>query len=482
MQYELPEIILNGDLQESLKNIEKVIDDLNRRRDSGLDKDLEEKLKRHLLISQVYNSNAIEGNKLTLRETELILEGMVINDRPLKDEIEAKSLANATEYLYRLIDGSEPLTKRTILELHGLIMADIPYFEGGRFRSNEVIIKNSSHKPPSFLFVEEHIDEMFKWMNRNAHKHSPLVMAAILHHWLTWIHPFSDGNGRTARLFLDFFLLQKGYPEIIVKIADRDRYYDALIEADKGNIESLVELFTEKIRQTVNIYEEFINENERQKFWKEKYKEISEENYQKAKETYSFEYEVWKNQVAVFKILLKECIREIEIYLGQLKFYIKEYDPLSFSQYLDILEDRKVTNTWYVTLNIFEPNKDNAISFIFYFERFKFSKPTSIFGQKDIKNKYRKRFTNDSKPQIKLYVSARQNQTSQNLKEGIDLVNIGTWGDQLSFGLNNRERRYGQGYNKQAKIITVRENPGKVIRNFIDQILFYYFSIGKKNV
>jgi Fic family protein len=99
MDYKVPLLDTNPDLTENLNNIEKIIDDLNDRRDKGLDELLDKKLKKQLLISQVYHSNAIEGNKLSLRETELILEGMVINERPLKDEIEAQSLANATDYL-----------------------------------------------------------------------------------------------------------------------------------------------------------------------------------------------------------------------------------------------------------------------------------------------------------------------------------------------------------------------------------------------
>lgn len=480
MEYEVPKIDLSDDLSESLNNIEKVVEDLNQRRDKGLDKDLEVKLKKHLLISHVYNSNAIEGNQLSLRETELILNGMVVNERPLKDEIEAQSLANATEYLYKLIDGREPLTKRTLLELHGLIMADIPGIDGGSFRDKEVQIKNSKHTPPSFLTVDTHVDEMFQWMNRNSHKYPPLIMATILHHWITWVHPFSDGNGRTGRMFLDFFLLQKGYPEIIVKISDRDNYYNALISADNGDLTQLIELFAEKLRQTVNVYEEFINEDARQQAWKTKYKELSEEKYNKAKETYSFEYEVWKNQVSVFKALLKESVREIEEYLPQLSFSIKEYEDLTFSQYLDILEDRKVTNTWYLNLNIYNQKDHNGMSFIFYFERFKFSKPVTMLGQNNIKDNKGKRFTKDSKPQIKLYVSARRNQRSQKLHSDIDLINIGTWGEQLSFGLNNREWRPDKKY-KKARIITVKDNPGKVVRKFIDQILASYFSIGKSN-
>ena len=386
MKYTVPSVNEDSDLDEDLKNIEKVIDDLNQRRDSGLSKDLLDKLKNQLLISQVYHSNAIEGNKLSLRETELILNGMVVNERPLKDELEAKSLANATEYLYKLIDGREPLTKRTILELHGLIMQNIPAIKAGSFRQDDVTIKGSEHTPPSFLDVEIYIDELFQWMNRNSHKHHPLVMCAILHHWLTWIHPFSDGNGRVSRLFLNFFLLQKGYPEIVIKISERDKYYNALISADKGNISDLVELFTDNIRSTINIYEELVNEEERQRSWKTQYKNLSLPQYEKAKETHSYSYEVWKNQIAVFKAIISENIKEIQEYLPHLDIKLKSFDVLTFSQYLDLLEDRKVSNTWYLSLRIFDMNKKDGMNFIFYFNRFHRSHKLSLLGT-DVKDR-----------------------------------------------------------------------------------------------
>lgn len=475
MNYKIPNIAASLDLTENLKNIEKTIDTLNKRRDKGLDPFLSEKLKKHLIISSVYNSNAIEGNKLSLRETELILNGMVINERPLKDEIEARSLANATDYLYRLIDGREQLSKRSLLELHGLILEHIPGIEGGKFRTEEVSIKNSDHKPIHWGEIEDEVDNLFKWMNRNAHKFDPVVMCAILHHWLSWIHPFSDGNGRVSRLFTNFFLLQKGYPEIVIKIGDRDNYYNSLIDADNGDISSLVELFSDKIRQTVNVYEEFLNESERQEAWKKKYKEISVSKYEKAKETYSYQYEVWKNQIAVFKALLAESISDISSCFSDLTFRIKDYDILTFSQFLDILEDRKVSNTWYINLSIHNSKTNEGMGFIFFFERFKYSKRISILGFEP-KGRDGKPLKVESKPQIKLYVTARKDQVSQHLKKEIDLVNIGTWGDQLSFGIHNRKWVPGRD-NKSATIITVKENPGRIIRNFIDQVLFHYFGI-----
>jgi len=474
MTFNIPEFKPDDELKEELNHIEKVIDNLNEKRDQGLSKELLANLKKQLLISHVYHSNAIEGNKLSLRETELILNGMVVNERPLKDELEARSLANATKYLYSLIDGSETLSKRTLLELHGLILKDIPGNIAGKFRTEEVIIKNSEHKPPFFHDIDSHVDDMFKWMNRNSHRYHPLVMASFLHHWLTWIHPFSDGNGRVSRMFLNFFLLQKGYPEIVIRITDRDLYYNSLIEADKGEITSLVNLVADNIRDTIVQYEELINEDERQKSWVRKYKNLSLPQYEAAKSKHSFQYEVWKNQINVFKSLLFESIHEVETYLPHLDINIKEYSILSFSQYLDLLEDRKVSNTWYIRLRIFDMNKKFGVNFIFYFERLYRSKLLRLNTDDP---KQQSNFTRKLPPQIKLYISTKTDGISQNLDDRIDLANIGTWKDQLSFGVINR--RFKRAPHQKPKLDTNAGNPGKVIRKFIDQVLEFYFDVEK---
>lgn len=474
MIYKVPEIILPLEVEENLKNIDKVIDDLNRRRDKGLSADLLENLKKQLLIKQVYHSNAIEGNTLSLRETELILNGMVVNERPLKDEVEARSLANATDYLYKLIDGREPLTKRTILELHGLIMKEIPGINSGQFRKDEVHIKGSEHKPPHFNDVDAHMDEMFQWMNRNSHKYPPLVMGSILHHWMTWIHPFSDGNGRVSRLFLNFFLLQKGYPEIIIKISDRDNYYNSLIAGDQGDLTSLIELVSDNIRESIAVYEELINEDQRQKAWLEKYKTISADQYEAAKSQHSFQYEVWKNQLNVFKTLLKENILSVNSFLPQIDISLKEYDILSFSQYLDLLEDRKVSNTWYLSVRFHDNRLHKTFTTIFFFERLYRSKVLHFLGV-DATDHRGNTAKKHLPPQIKLYLGGRQNGESIDMDRRIDLVNIGTWKDQLSFGII--DRRVKRDENQKPKLDSKTDNPGIVIRHFIDQILEYYFEV-----
>lgn len=459
------------DLSDNLKNIEKTIDNLNKRRDNGLDPDLEQRLKKHLLISSVYNSNAIEGNRLSLRETEIILEGMSINERPLKDEIEAKSLSNATSFLYDLINGSEPLNKRCLFDLHSLLMENIPNMNGGAFRKEDVTIKNSEHIPISWLHVAEEIDSMFRWMNRNMHKYNPIVMCTILHHWLVWIHPFSDGNGRVTRLFTNFFLLQKGYPEIVVKIGDRDKYYNALIEADKGNITLLVDLFCDKIRQTVAVYEGFLNEHDRQIAWKQRYQNLVEDKYSEAKETFSYQYEVWKDQLNVFKTILIKNVETLDKILPHISFEIKEYDILSYQQYLDILEDRKVSNTWYFVLSILNTENKKKMNFVFYFERLKVLEKANL-AEADRQTQ---------KPHVKLFVVGRRHQESFRLNRNIDLVNVGTYKDELSFGVHNPkwDAKLGKS-NPRGSIITLKENPNKIVRAFLDQILYRFFDVHKK--
>jgi hypothetical protein len=278
-------------------------------------------------------------------------------------------------------------------------------------------------------------------------------------------------------MFLNFFLLQKGYPEVIIKISDRDNYYNSLIDGDKGNLNSLIDLLADNIRDSINVYEELINEDERQKAWLEQYKEQSAELYEKARSKHSFQYEVWKNQLTVFKTLLEESINGISEYLPHLEFSIKEYEILTFNQYLDFLEDRKVSSTWFINLRIIDKRNQKGSTFIFYFQRLYRSKPLRLLGVRATNRGGRPAYRR-LPPVIKLYISARDNASSVPVKSDIDLVNVGTYKDQLSFGIIDRTVKRDK--DQKPKINTVTENPGKVIRHFIDQVLEHYFEITPK--
>ena len=473
MKYKIPSLNYDEELKSDLENLEKIIDEINKRRDQGINQQLLDELRSKLKVKHVYHSNAIEGNNLTLRETEMILNGMVINERPLKDEVEAKSLSNATDFLYSLIEGSEPISKRTLLELHSLIIDKSIDNQSGKFRVNDVQIKGSKHTPPSHLNIEKHIDDLFKWMNRNIHKYKPIEMGAILHHWLTWIHPFNDGNGRVSRLFLNFFLLQKGYPEVVIRIGDRDEYYNSLISADNGDYNSLIKLLNENVLESAKLYEELFNEDERQKQFKENLKDVAVDQYEKVKKRHSFSYEVWKNNMLNFKQLIAKNLLDIDETVANINFSSKEYEMLSFNQYLDLIEDRKVSNTWYFNFRLYNDANDKKINLLFFFERYHRTRPLKLLGV-EIKDKDgRVRRQNKGNPFIKLFIKRRVEGHSEDLNHKITLRNVGTYKDSLSFGIIDRTFT-STNYPNRIKIKNTTENPGDVVRQFFQEIIENY--------
>ena len=474
MNYQTPSIDYNDEIKSDLENLEQIIDSINERRDSGISQNLLHQLRTRLKISHVFHSNAIEGNNLSLRETELILNGMVINERPLKDEIEARALSAATEYLYSLIEGSEPLTKRTLLELHGLIIDKTIDEQSGRFRRNDVQIKGSEHTPPGHLDVESHIDSLFMWMNRNIHRYRPVEMAAILHHWLTWIHPFNDGNGRVSRLFLNFFLLQKGYPEVVIRIGDRDEYYNSLINADRGDILGLVELLISNILVSAKQYEELFNEDERQKQWQKELKSVASEEYEKARKKQSFDYEVWKNNILNFKQIIEKNLDYLEENMGFIECSFKDYEILSFNQYLDLLEDRKVSNTWYFNFRLVNRLTGKRVNLLFYFERWKRSIPLQMLGVNVKDSEGRSRRHTKGRPFIKLWITTRVDGHSVHLAPEISLRNIGTYKDSLSFGVQRPVTREDGTTTK--RIYNIHESHGSLVRQFLNEIVTCYLN------
>ncbi|WP_438435250.1 Fic family protein [Gorillibacterium sp. sgz500922] len=444
--YQLPSYQPNDDLLLSINGIQGIINNLNARRDRGLNPNLKEKIMRHLKISHVYNSNAIEGNILSLRETELILENLTVNERPFKDQVEARSLGVAIDYLYGLINGNEPINKVSLLNVHRLILGEIDIKYAGTTREENVIISKSVHTPPKWEYINDHLDDMFKWYDREKNI-SPIIKAAILHHWITWIHPFKDGNGRVSRLMLNFHLLQYGFPEVVIRVEDRDRYYNALSEADAGDITLLLELLCDKLYESVSIYEQFMNEEIREKEWVEKF---SRRVFDQKIESARYNYEVWKSSMEVFRTRFIQTVNAIDSQLENINMYVRTYDIISLHQYLDIIENRSVSNTWFFKLRIKEFNGDD-ITFIFYFERW-WPQKASHYKQN---------------PLIKMFISVVQGGHSKRLDNSVDLVNVGVMKDRLVIGLRDRDIR--------NRVKSMESLPGPIITEFIDQILLSYF-------
>jgi Fic family protein len=188
-----------------------------------------ERIRNDFVVEYTYDSNAIEGNTLTLKETALVLEGLTIGEKPLKDHLEAVGHADAFSYVEQLASANEPLTSRVIKDIHYLVLADRPD-DRGSFRNVAVRILGSTHRPPEPILVPELIDELLQDYARD--RHHPIDRAARFHLNFEAIHPFIDGNGRTGRLLLNLMLMRSGYLPINIKYTDRRRYYDCFEARD----------------------------------------------------------------------------------------------------------------------------------------------------------------------------------------------------------------------------------------------------------
>lgn len=215
------------------------------------------KLKEQLSLEMTYNSNAIEGNQLTLKETFLVInEGITIKGKPLKDHLEAKDHHETLNHLYQLIERQKPipLSEGLIRHFQKLVIKKTDPEWAGCYRDRNVVITGSDHTPPPAFEISRMMRGLVNWYRQNKKNLHPIELAALLHHQLVFIHPFFDGNGRTARLLTNIVLMKKGYPLVIILKNDRKQYYQALTKADKGDYLPFVGFIAQAVERSLNIY------------------------------------------------------------------------------------------------------------------------------------------------------------------------------------------------------------------------------------
>lgn len=187
------------------------------------------RLREDFIIENTYNSNAIEGNTLTLRETAMVLRGITIDKKPLREHLEATQHRDAFHYICELVTNNAPLTESVIKQIHSVILNDRPS-DRGTYRRVPVRIMGSDLVPPEQSKIQELMTEIITEYT----KAKPTIRdIATLHVKFESIHPFIDGNGRTGRMLSNLELMKSGYPPVDIKYTDRREYYDALAEFDR---------------------------------------------------------------------------------------------------------------------------------------------------------------------------------------------------------------------------------------------------------
>ena len=213
------------------------------------------KIREALTVEWTYNSNSIEGNTLSLRETQMVLQdGITVKGKSLREHFEAKNHERAINYLYKLVESRKTLSIHEILALHGFVLNAIEEEFAGRLRNGGVRISGANLVPPNALKVSDLMDELLNFIIENPLHLNIIELSAVFHHRFVWIHPFFDGNGRTVRLAMNLLLMTHGFPPAIILTNDRIKYYTALNAANKGNYGKLMLLMSQAIERTLNIY------------------------------------------------------------------------------------------------------------------------------------------------------------------------------------------------------------------------------------
>lgn len=247
--------MITSNLQVTLQKLTDKKDQLQKLRPLSADylKNLAEWFK----VELTYNSNAIEGNTLNRRETALVIEkGVTVKGKTLTEHLEATNHAEAIDYVKDLAANTErqDLTKQDVMNIHKLILQKIDDENAGKYRNVPVAIAGSDVELPDPLKVPELMEEFFTWLKNKSDIH-PVIVAADAHYKLVRIHPFIDGNGRTARLLMNLLLMQANYPITVIGNDKREDYINALEKAHMtGDLNDFYSLVIKAVDSSLDVY------------------------------------------------------------------------------------------------------------------------------------------------------------------------------------------------------------------------------------
>ena len=215
------------------------------------------KLNDEFVVEYTYNSNAIEGNTLTLKETGLVLQGLTIDKKPLKDHLEVIGHKEAFDFICDLAKNKAELTESYIKQIHYLVLSNLPT-DRGVYRKVPVRILGAKTMPVDPYLIEPKIQDLLIWYKES--KDNFLIKLAKFHIQFESVHPFIDGNGRTGRLLVNLELMKMGYPPIDVKYKDRMAYYNAFdAYHTRGDLVPMAKLFGKYLVEMLRTYSKILD-------------------------------------------------------------------------------------------------------------------------------------------------------------------------------------------------------------------------------
>jgi Fic family protein len=321
-------------------------------------------LERSFEVSFIYHSNAIEGNRLTRNETDLVLQrGITVGSKALRDHLEAVNLGGAINFIKDLSRNGKPFSEADLLELHRIVLKGIEGETPGYFRTVAVRISGTDVLPTEPLLIPEEVGSLLDWLNQ-SHRIHPVLLAAGAHWWFARIHPFHDGNGRVARLLTNFVLLRNGYPIAIVREDDRKTYYDALAKADKGDPSDFCEFIIGSAVRTARLYEAALSEQKRAE---ELLGPVVDAAAKAATQRLLAYYQVWQARMETVKDEFKKFASILDSKLAPgLRFTFEDFGIIDFEKFRTLLEKGEAERTWYFRVRVIDVT-GNSKSYVFWF-------------------------------------------------------------------------------------------------------------------
>lgn len=245
-------------METTLKKIEKLQKELSSYR--PLNAGELAQIRKEFILNATYNSNAIEGNSITLRETVMLLKhGLTVDGKPFKDHLDILGYSEAFDYVFSLVEKGNELSEREIKEIHELVLMSDKENKG-RYRQHPVYITGTKHVPPQPYAVQPKMAELLLQYKEWLKTKHPIEAIAMFHLAFESIHPFIDGNGRTGRLLVNLELIRQGYLPINIKFADKSSYYNAFQayhEKEPEDPQEMIKLIAEyelrELEERINI-------------------------------------------------------------------------------------------------------------------------------------------------------------------------------------------------------------------------------------
>ena len=217
-------------------------------------------LQEKLFLEWTYNSNAIEGNTLTMYETKVVLEGITVGGKTLREHLEVINHRDAISYVEEIVQEKASLSEWQIKNLHRLVLKGIVDEYAGVYRQEQVFISGAKHTPPAHFLIQEKMEQMMNWYYTAGVDLHPVERGAMLHAIFVGIHPFIDGKGRTSRLLLNLEMMKDGFPPVIIKVENRLAYYEALDKAHTTeDYKDFIALVEREAEDSLDLYLSAIN-------------------------------------------------------------------------------------------------------------------------------------------------------------------------------------------------------------------------------